>query len=239
MFVVIASFELTKDVSVVTEYTCERDALLDYYKAGGNSTLHVISNDTSIGQYLQKEGVTATRTARIPIGRVPKKSYDDPHQMVVTDANDPSPIDEIVKKEGEIFGGECGIDYVSKERIATVLEYPEFAIFWEDIALTIGCIRVVLTVPRLYSRKSSYVLYAYVGHSSKLGQYVINSIIDCAKNAAIAAAVIGVVLANFAAGVAAFQPIFERCITYKFTKYLACLVPGLAILYQQTDWARV
>ena len=55
-------------------------------------------------------------------------------------------------------------------------------------------------------------------------------VMDCAIASGIAAGVVGVALANFAAAIAAFKAVFTACITDKVGELISCLDPGLAII---------
>jgi hypothetical protein len=250
MFAVRQSFSLTKVPGKRKESREQLNAILNLYgmkldpkdvpvdsagRSGGN--LDMYAGDQSLQGYLQQEGwdLTELPPDRI-IGRLPNQQVDKLHQ-VDTSKKETLDIPAIVKTESQHLD-DCQMDLGATldTKIATVFAYPEFMVTWEPFAIKIGCITVIISLPVLWIRFSSVVLYTYVGNSKYIPQAILKSVEGCAVNAVIIGAIIGIVLSNFAAALVAFRVSFTRCVSAVPAHILTCLIPGLALVTEPDNW---
>jgi hypothetical protein len=168
----------------------------------------------------------------------PDKKTDPVHEVVQEPPGDPSQaVQQVANSEAAPL--ECADYDLQNYPIAELLRYPEFKVIWRDVRIEIRCVTVVLTLPILQIRWSRIELYAYTRHPKNLGNLVESAIIQCIWEAAVAGAVIGVVMGNFAAALAAFQGIFTQCLEDKFGQFISCMIPGLALIFEVVpadDW---
>ncbi|WP_432698099.1 hypothetical protein ACQUQP_07085 [Marinobacterium sp. YM272] len=127
------------------------------------------------------------------------------------------------------------IDY-KQERIATLIQYPEFKIVWRRVVIKVGCVRISLKLPQLYYRNTKRVLYAVLAHRADVDQIVIDVIVYCLKRSALAATIAGLVTANVGVAAAAFKALFLECIKQQLHTYMKCLLPDLTLLKKKSDW---
>jgi hypothetical protein len=238
MFLVRSSFTLTKKGQQTFD-TKQRDALLALYNGTAPGGIFVVPNEDNLSSYLKNSGINAVKIREEAVGRIPAPQQDGLHERGVSSINATQEIDKIIDDvvKTEAQGLDCsGIVIREESRIATLLFWPEFKIDWVDVAIQVGCIRVVITIPVPRARISKKVLYAYVGHPTNLGQTVVDDLKVCIIKAAVAGAVIGIVLADFPAGLAAFVAVFNDCVAYAAGQLAACLIPGLEMLTESTAW---
>lgn len=80
-------------------------------------------------------------------------------------------------------------------------------------------------------------VYARRPSGGNLVGILISPVEDCAVSPVLAAAVIGVILANFAVALAVFQALFNQCIQFKATEDVTCLVSRLGLVREvKSDW---
>jgi len=126
-----------------------------------------------------------------------------------------------------------------QQRIADLFSYPEFMVRWELVDITIGCFRVKLNLPVLYTRTATQQLWVF-GRWPKDPTRVLGDVVKmCALQAAAAGVIVGIALVNFVAALKAFEVVFEACITQKVGHTVECVIPGLAIMVKRNDWTRV
>lgn len=130
--------------------------------------------------------------------------------------------------------------------IAKLFEYPEFRKVLRDYRYVLyrdDCgneVAITVTLPVLQKRTSEISLLAYMRYpdtSQDVTDLVHDVLEECLLQAALASAVIGVALSNFAAALAAFKGIFVECVKFHWKRTLDCMVPGLALITApEDDW---
>jgi hypothetical protein len=179
--------------------------------------------------YFVRRKIGAYLVKKENIGHIPDVTTDPLHEAVNPTKPPAQIIEDVAKTEGNEQG--CGEDFDLQEfRIMELLAYPEFKVDWRNFSLTVGCITVIVTLPVLQIRTSEIDLYAYTRYPKNLGDYVVKAIVDCIIEAALAGAVIGVALGNFAAALEAFDALFTECLKDKFGQFISCMIPGLELI---------
>jgi hypothetical protein len=233
MFSVEQTHSLIKNTQFV-EKTDQKDAILAIYLDKANG--YIFPGPNLPAERLGEGGYFSKRHLECNIlNTVATDGYSTPAPYPLNQADSTSGTpDEIVNRAAEAEGRalDCGgVFSVHNHRIMKLFEYPEFKVIFRDFEFDIGCgIHIVLTLPVLQIRMSEVDLYAYTREPDNIGSIVVNMIEDCAWMAALSGAVIGVVLGNFVAALAAFKAVFTGCIKNKAGQFIACLIPGLALV---------
>ena len=165
----------------------------------------------------------------------PKK--DPLREQDANGRSDSSILDEVAERvAGDL---NCDDHYTHKSHpVMTLLAWPEFKIEWYAHYIKIGCTRIKIWLPKLRTRISEVVLYATVAIASRdADQTLVQIAGDCAVSSALVGGVVGVVLWNFAAGLAAFKVLFEKCIYIKIGQHLTCMVPELVLITKKGTWS--
>ncbi len=172
------------------------------------------------------------------------QEFDNPekHQVLQKDTNDTDHsnlLNEIViKLEIKL---NCDNNYIhQKRKVLTVFSWPEFKVDWVMREIVIGCARVKVKLPGLFIRTSKVVLYAIVAlPKHNVGKVLLQIVIDCASKSALVGGVVGVVMWNFAAALAAFEALFENCISTQVFHNLTCMVPNLVLVTEKGHWGQL
>jgi hypothetical protein len=240
MFRIVPSFELTKQPSRVP-HTEQLNAVLSTYEnvtppsQGIVVNLDILGREAPLKTHFAREYISATHIKTEILDTFPPSIVDSQHVREVNPDDPVGTLADILTADKDRV--DCNLDpNPLSVRIATVLAFPEFKLTWEPRSIRIGCFTVILHLPILYVRVGREVLYAYVGHVRNPDQLLIKQVEDCAINAALAGAVIGIVLANFAAALAGFQAVFTNCLQFKGLFVAGCFVPGLSLLTEHTNW---
>lgn len=146
-------------------------------------------------------------------------------------------LDEVAR---EVAGDLDCDDYYedNSHPVMTLLAWPEFKLEWYTHTIKIGCSRIKIKLPRLLTRTAEIVLYATVAVARRdVDDTLMRMIGECAVGSALVGGVVGVVMANFAAALAAFKALFERCIYIKLGQHVACLVPELVLITVKGEWS--
>ncbi|WP_298671514.1 hypothetical protein [uncultured Sphingomonas sp.] len=217
----------------VVEHTEERDRKLAPYRGAGPGSVwdrsgaeHRLQGDP--GYFVQRR-LSAKRVGTRLVSSVPVET-PNPYRIEAPAAEFDRALDVVVNREAE--NASCsGDEYqIQKWKIATLLTFPEFMVVWRDLEINIGCgVHIVLSYPVLQIRWSDLTLYAFARYPSDLGKLIENAVTDCAWKAALAGAVIGVAMGNFASAIAAFKALFTECLKAKFQDVITCMLPGLAL----------
>jgi hypothetical protein len=152
----------------------------------------------------------------------------DPHEVELQQGQtEKQAVQQIAKNDTP---AQCGELTENDWPILTLAAWPEFKVDWRDFTFDIGCgIRIVLTLPVLQIQISGVDLWVYTRYPSSWTP--VRSIIQqCAFEAALCGAVVGVVLLDPVAGLGAFEAYFEGCITDHLTQTIECMVPGLGLV---------
>ncbi|RVH56249.1 hypothetical protein CN213_16000 [Sinorhizobium meliloti] len=197
----------------------EAEALERLYQSENGYRLQIVPPDQPVGRFTQPDK-----------GRHHVSDIDDDNKLKEI-------INEIISEQNTL---DCPLDPspVSK-RIATILQWPEFMVEWRLTSVKIGCVVVKLHLPVLRTRTTKLALFVFVHKVDGWDRYLFEAIVDCAWRSAAIGAVTGLILLNFAAGVAAFRGAFETCITNKFYSLIPCLFPNLVVLQESSAWADV
>ncbi len=231
LFVVAHTFSLDKGGNAAQRHDEQLNALLAQYDGSAQGSVTEAPGgppqDIHGEQgYFRKRNLEARHIASKVLDRFPDPNTDQLHQI---ENPGTGAIDKIAKLEGSAIG--CNEDYVLKQwKVVTLLSFPEFMVVWRDVSFDIGCgIWVTLTVPALQTRQSDINLYAYARYPQNLGALAEKAILTCMLEAALAGAVVGVVLGNFAAAIAAFRALLTECLKDKFSQFVSCMIPGLML----------
>lgn len=165
----------------------------------------------------------------------PKK--DPLREQDANGRSDSSILDEVAEKvAGDL---NCDDHYTHKSHpVMTVLAWPEFKIEWYAHYIKIGCTRIKIWLPKLRTRTAEIVLYATVAIAKRdADQTLVQIAGDCAVSSALVGGVVGVVMWNFAAALAAFKVLFEKCIYIKIGQHLTCMVPELVLITKKGTWS--
>lgn len=232
MFIVESSFAIQKNGALI-EYPEKRDAVLSLYTQPQVDTILHVFGDTSLNDYFTRRRYSTVfiRSENI-YSLLPSPS--DPH---IIESTNPSDIDEVIREEAT--RQDCNSSDRVLEQIATILSYPEFKQEWNWVVVKIGCVKTHLYLPKTYKRMTKEIMYAYSSHPSNINQIILDIVKGCVIKAAISAAVIGVILANFGAALAAFKALFIECIKFQTQEEIKCLLPGLIITKQPGPWSIV
>lgn len=250
MFQVRQSFVLTKVGPAVEDLT-QVNAIKSLYgidispakpptdsngRSGG--TLDFTGSNEPIGGQFLSQGFELTLINTSAVGSIPAKVADPVHQ-IEGKQNVPPDFANIIAKDST--GMDCNKPLGTvHQRLMTVFAYPEFEIKWEAVSIRIGCINVVISIPALYMRISAVVLYGYVGTPNGIAQWMVSMVEGCIVKAVLAGAILGIVLDDFAAALAAFRAVFVDCCESIPGQTAMCLVPGLALVTEpQGDWTKV
>jgi hypothetical protein len=242
MFCVMQSYQLTK-VGPSVEQDAERAALLAIYNGAAQGTVYQPQppNQPLHGDpgYFARRGIKAVLLRRVDIGRPPSKP-SDPHRTDGPEADVPAKAGTVANDEAQAAGCRDERWKMDHHKIMDLLNYPEFQVLWRDISIDVGCgVTIVLTVPELQTRTSTISLWAYVRYPRDLGALVERAIETCLWESALAGAVVGVALGNFAAALAAFRALIVACLSEKFGEFIDCMTPGILVNTDSSPWRDV
>jgi hypothetical protein len=140
-------------------------------------------------------------------------------------------LDDITRK---ILPVECHGDFRREElRLLSVFEWPEFKLEWRTITIKMRCVKIQVKVPWLRVRIAHLIVFIYYHVPKRYDEAIITIVKNCAIRSALAGAVIGVVVGNPAAAVAAFQSFFVDCLR---EDAFACVNPGLFLAKEVEPW---
>lgn len=238
MFYIDYTYEVKK-VGQIIEYRQQLKHMEDVWRGNVEGVLYDRDgNKIKFGQYTENTNITYRQVSQLDLQQVPSESKI-PYIREIGAGDDPnSAAEDIV--DSIIETSSC--DQMQKHwyPFMTLLVYPEFRVRMKDFRVEIGCgVWIVITLPVLEIKMSGLELYVFWGMQD-LGDIVLEIVTDCIWTSAGIGAVVGVVLWNFVAAIAAFQATFERCIQIKTGRAIRCLVPGLAIVkVVRDDWRPV
>ncbi len=253
-FEIIQVFKLVKTGAPIEDETQKR-SMLALYSGGGTGTIW--PNPTNLppnrpphdpgpavpaggedGGYFGKRRLRARFVPPSLIVDEPDPIDQDPH--VISDGTDPiDKIKELIKNAAGVL--DCSVvSEPHNHRVMELFRIPEFRIEWRLRFFRIGCVDIGLHLPVLQIRISSMNLFYYVQVPNDPAGYLLTIVKNCALSAAVTGAVVGVVLWNFVAALAAFEAVFTECIEGKIGEYVVCLLPGLLLSkIVEIDWKDV
>ena len=97
----------------------------------------------------------------------------------------------------------------------------------------------MLRLPVLQTQMSRIDLWVYTRFPKNLGAWALRLVEKCAFHAALVGAVVGIVLVDFIAALAAFDAVFEDCIVEHFDDTISCMIPGLGLITIANGWSDV
>jgi len=234
MFIVRGRFSIQK-IGNPTVHHEQNERLKAFYRGVGKDTVYEPkrkSLDQLFGE--PENSLELSEPTEEDMGRVPKPYVDPAHERELpenaTAAQEDNALQDIIDANKLGFHG-CEANRKTYRRIAAVFGWPEFRIVWMDVKIKVGCFWVIFTLPVPQIRFSSLVLFAYVAHEGNLAPYIQQSVEVCIVQSAVSSFVIGVVLNNFAAAMAAYEALFDACISNK----ALCLIPGLALIVESSE----
>jgi hypothetical protein len=165
-----------------------------------------------------------------------------PHrnERKVTDATSDSEaakeIDRIVREQNP---GNCDGLEEWQERVADLANYSEYMTRWELVDIEIcGIVFGKMHTNVLYTRNVVLQLWAFAQYPKDPLAVLGDMVKECAKQAATAGIVVGLVLGNFPAALAAFETAFSECMEHKLNKFVPCLIPGIAVMKVEGPWQK-
>lgn len=99
-----------------------------------------------------------------------------------------------------------------KEKVATLLSWPQFKLVWVRHSYTVGCVKVSVRLPVLKRRTAFKVLYVAMATHFEMEDWLFDILVSCAIAAAVTASVVGLITANPAVAQAIFQAQFKNCV---------------------------
>lgn len=133
-----------------------------------------------------------------------------------------------------IIPTECGVMKPQQQRLLTLYGWFEIKVEWRQAIIENDCFKIVINYPVFLSRESRMVLYIYYATPENVGNTLLDIVIVCAKRAALAGGVLGLVLGNPAAAIVVFKTLFGRCVEEEIVK---CSNPGILTLKEiVNDW---
>jgi hypothetical protein len=208
---------------------------------GGQTQGTVWTSPNSHEQLNGPNGFFAKRNIRLVcpeqaefLGRVPPPEQD-PHKVELKQGqNEKDVVQQIAQNDAQ---GQCSELTENDWPILTLAVWPEFKVDWRDFSFDIGCgIRIVLTLPVLEIQISGVDLWVYTKYPNSWSN-VFSTIETCAFDAALSGAVVGVVMWDPVAGLAAFTADFGECITNHLLQTIECMIPGLGLVTKVvTPW---
>ena len=205
------------------------NALEKYYRGGAE-----IDGDL---EWFNREKIELRRVGK-ESGHKFENSEKDPLREQDTNGRNSTDILEEVARQ--VAGNlNCDDHYIPEShKVMTVFTWPEFKVKWYPKDVKIGCARIRIWFPKLLTRTSDIVLYAMVAIAKRDANETMRQIaVDCAVGSALVGGIVGVVMWNFAAALAAFKVLFEYCIYNKVGQHLTCLVPELVLLTERGKWS--
>lgn len=143
-------------------------------------------------------------------------------------------IDMIVREQNP---GNCDGLEKWQERVADLLNYSEYMTRWELVDIEICGIvigKMHASVP--YTRNVVLQLWAFAQYPQDPLAVLGDMVKECAKQAATAGIVVGLVLGNFPAALAAFETAFSECMEHKLDRFVPCLIPGIVVMKVEGPW---
>ncbi len=227
-FHVALRYTLTQ-VGTSTHNLDQVHALERYYKGGVE-----IAQDA---EWFQKENIVLRYR-----GEKSGHRFETPTQHPILEQYAEGRADSEVLEEisDQVAGNlNCDDHYISKNhRVVTIFQWPEFKVEWYSRKIKIGCATIEIKLPKLRTRTRKKVLYANVVVALRDANDTLKNIVgDCALDSALVGGVVGIVMWNFAAALAAFRVLFENCVHMKVGQHLTCLVPSLVLITEGTEWS--
>jgi hypothetical protein len=234
MFLVRTAFAIKRKENPKINHT-QRDQLLAFYKGKVNVKFFDLKY-TNLPSYLEDNPLELIGPTEEYLGRVPSPQTDPTHQREflkpVTQGQEDQAVQDIMDGAKSAMTG-CEANVKDFVRIAAVFGWPEFKIEMVDVKIQIGCIWVIFSLPVLRVRFSDLVLFAWILHEANLSKRILQLVEGCVVRSAISATVIGVVLNNFYAALAAYEALFDECVA----EQVSCLMPGLALIVESSSWS--
>lgn len=133
----------------------------------------------------------------------------------------------------DLVPSECGEMRRKNLRIMSALTWPEFRILWKRVVIKIGCAKISIKVPLPQTRLSNKVVFVRFSIPKNVGVTLFKVAETCAIRSAIAATVVGIVLANPGAAATSFNSLFKACIQRELQE---CIAPSLYVLKEAGEW---
>ncbi|WP_321285371.1 hypothetical protein [uncultured Sunxiuqinia sp.] len=242
MFKVISTMTLEKVGDIPTSRNkAQEEALYEKYcRDRETRSVEVdINNDNTRIPYSDW-----VKDSRLGLIELDSKIYIEPEENSnVQDVDDPEDIN-VARQIGQeitdvIIDLDCKKDPGVKpytKKILTLLRWPEFKIEWKRKTIKIGCSKITIVYPKLYTRTVSLVLYAHYVVPTNLGLIIRSALEKCAIVSALQGGVAGVVMGNLPVAIAVFQTSFKICMEEYL---LSCIYPSLLLLKNKSEWGGV
>lgn len=204
---------------------------------GTDARFEYPGSDSSFDQWAKNRGTTLRL---IGVEALPIKASSKPETNLVVHELKPgqkmteADVNNIVQSiVGIVVPSSCGNTRSEKFPLLSVSNWPEFKLEWISISIKIGCARVTISVPVLRTRSAKMVIFVRYERPEKIELTVWEIVKTCAIRGALVGTVTGIILANPAAALVAFQTAFNECVK---EEALACLHPGVFLVKEVTDW---
>ncbi|SFN80702.1 hypothetical protein SAMN05216573_12250 [Bradyrhizobium sp. Rc3b] len=142
-------------------------------------------------------------------------------------------VEEAAKEEAR--QNECHAERYEKIKIASLNRWPDTKVEWRWALVNWGKWKFHFWRPVTLIRDVELVLYVTITYLNA-DERLKSIFLDCLKEAAVDAAVTGVVTENFDAAVAAFKAVFWKLLKQKIRETVNCLIPGLRLVEEAGNW---
>lgn len=198
---------------------------------GGNDykySTYIKDNDIFAwkGKYEELDKTPIITTPSVEISENDYKSDPGLKAKALTDLLDPF-LDKL-------FPIPCGELKRKEYQFMTFPTWPEVKVEFKAIILEINCVRVTLYVPIIRIRTSELEFYVYFSIFKDAKKSVLMIAENCAKKAAIEAAVVGLILLNPGVALAQFESSFKSCV---INDIMSCIDAGIYTIKIVGEWS--
>ncbi|MER8407705.1 hypothetical protein NKH16_23815 [Mesorhizobium sp. M1307] len=231
MFSVLPSYVIEK-VGNARNHNEERDALFKFFSGRGAEMIPFNGGDFE--RYIE-QGHFSLKLTKIEDVDGPPPVSSNPRNAEGDADNPDSIIGPILNEDAK--GMTCEPNRTEKERILTVLWWPEFMTKLKNVTIDLGCgVHIVISVPVLCYRDGKEAMWVALAHPAEFDQLLVRQLVDCLIRAAVAGVVVGVVTYNFEAALAAFVGVFRAQLLIYVGHDVDCVIPELFLITEHGTW---
>lgn len=184
---------------------------------------------------LRSRGYNIVRLGDTPLSEAPQPS-SIPNAIVkrpgMTERDIEEAVEEAAKREAERV--DCPPDYTDKIKLASMNGIPESRVVWRKRQKG-GVCPTWVDEAVVEWRDTEYALYATVTYR-ELDKRFKQTIEECARQAAIEGAILGLALENFQVAITTFISRFKTLIYERTHQIFDCLMPQLHVVTTNGEW---
>jgi hypothetical protein len=243
-YVVDSLLEMKKVAPEPREINTEqRDALFKLYGQNPTGDWRArIEPEQNFGDWARNRGTTLQKIDSSPLR--PSESTGPDTSMTVkefesTKEAPTSAKDKLAAVLADIEGrlrGDCGELKSESKKLVTLSKWPEFKIEWRAKTIRIGCVSITINLPIPRIRFSELTAYVRYQMPKSVEQTVWAIVQTCTIRSGLVSAVVGIILLNPAAALAAFQSSFTQCVQQEV---VTCVNPGIVVIKVHEGWKDV